>query len=572
MPGTTDTVKAILTPGEFVIRKEAVDMIGVPTLEKLNDMPEAGGHSEIDRLIAQATLKNMTGMYGGGEVKTQQYGHGGQVQGYEDGGSVLDMALRRAEPMQLNPEFVNVDYELEDSYDKYSRVNRLRPFLENQLKYTDEANIYRKALEPFNKARYEGLGEPVSAIEEWSKKVNPEGDFNEGSDVDKELYKKLKKADAKLQRSALTSNRQMGQMIYQANRDKPIIGNFDQPLKDYTKASKEFEGLLREIIRRPIASKALDESFNIKKYNLRQKGNPFYGDYDTSATGERYDMQNPKRFLDYRDQPVLDVFEDGGLIGMMHGGKAKKKKEMYGYQEGGNVLSNLLSKLSGANKRQKAYEELVPKTDNVYKPLRALNYRLPFESELSGMSEDEIALYFQNKEAEQLMRKIDYVDVEGYASPSFRKYYRQDDEGRPATREGQVDVSGYQEGGAVQENAMMQQYLQSLMAQQPQANPFVPFDQRPPSSGEVMSSIPSGMQQGDYYRSLRGELEMENEELIRDKAQNALERIKLDSLLMQMAEQDKVDSLLREGAERIESLPDTSRFMPTSPFNLGIEI
>jgi len=460
MAGTTDTVKAILTPGEFVIRKEAVDMIGVPTLEKLNDMPEAGGHSEIDRLIAQATLKNMTGMYGGGEVKTQQYGHGGQVQGYEDGGSVLDMALRRAEPMQLNPEFVNVDYELEDSYDKYSRVNRLRPFLENQLKYTDEANIYRKALEPFNKARYEGLGEPVSAIEEWSKKVNPEGDFNEGSDVDKELYKKLKKADAKLQRSALTSNRQMGQMIYQANRDKPIIGNFDQPLKDYTKASKEFEGLLREIIRRPIASKALDESFNIKKYNLRQKGNPFYGDYDTSATGERYDMQNPKRFLDYRDQPVLDVFEDGGLIGMMHGGKAKKKKEMYGYQE----------------------------------------------------------------------------------------------------------------GGAVQEDAMMQQYLQSLMAQQPQANPFVPFDQRPPSSGEVMSSIPSGMQQGDYYRSLRGELEMENEELIRDKAQNALERIKLDSLLMQMAEQDKVDSLLREGAERIESLPDTSRFMPTSPFNLGIEI
>ena len=77
MAGTTDTVKAILTPGEFVIRKEAVDMIGVPTLEKLNDMPEAGGHSEIDRLIAQATLKNMTGMYGGGMVNAEQYGHGG---------------------------------------------------------------------------------------------------------------------------------------------------------------------------------------------------------------------------------------------------------------------------------------------------------------------------------------------------------------------------------------------------------------------------------------------------------------------------------------------------------------
>ena len=34
----------------------------------------------------------------------------------------------------------------------------------------------------------------------------------------------------------------------------------------------------------------------------------------------------------------------------------------------------------------------------------------------------------------------------------------------------------------------------------------------------------------------------------------------------------RLDSLLNQGAERIESLPDTSRFMPSSPFNLGIEI
>ena len=54
MPGTTDTVKAKLTPGEFVIRKEAVDMIGVPMLNKLNNMPEEGGHSAIDRIIDMA--------------------------------------------------------------------------------------------------------------------------------------------------------------------------------------------------------------------------------------------------------------------------------------------------------------------------------------------------------------------------------------------------------------------------------------------------------------------------------------------------------------------------------------
>ena len=443
MAGTTDTVKAILTPGEFVIRKEAVDMIGVPTLEKLNDMPEAGGHSEIDRLIGMATLKNMTGMYGGGEVKTQQYGHGGQVQGYQEGGSVLDMALRRAEPMQLNPEFVNVDYELKkDPSGSSANIQNLGYFLDLQRKYTDEANVYRKALEPFNKAQYEGLGKPVEAIEEWAKRVNPDiGD--EGDARDKLLFRKLKQVDKKLQQSALTSNRQMGQMIYQANQDKPIVGNFDQPLKDYTKASKEFEGLLREIIRRPIASKALDESFdNSSREYYNKFGNPFFGDYDTSATGERYDMQNPKRFLDYRDQPVLDVFEDGGLIGMMHGGMAKKKKEMYGYQD----------------------------------------------------------------------------------------------------------------GGAVQEDAMMQDYLQSLRAQR--ANPFIPFDQRPPSSGEVMSSTPKGMEQGDYYMSLKNELEMENEELLRDKVQNTFDRIRLDSLFNEW----------KKGAERIENLPeDTSGFIPTVP-------
>jgi len=100
MPGTTDTVKAKLTPGEFVIRKEAVDMIGVPMLNKLNNMPEEGGHSAIDRIIDMATMSNMKMMYGGGMVKpnyagggmVQQYGHGGEVAlGYENGGKVQEL-------------------------------------------------------------------------------------------------------------------------------------------------------------------------------------------------------------------------------------------------------------------------------------------------------------------------------------------------------------------------------------------------------------------------------------------------------------------------------------------------
>ena len=108
MAGTTDTVKAKLTPGEFVIRKEAVDMIGVPMLNKLNDMPEEGGHSAIDNLIQRATLANMKMMYGGGMVQPN-YAGGGMVEekmyGYQNGGKVDDaileakMKMKRAEAL-----------------------------------------------------------------------------------------------------------------------------------------------------------------------------------------------------------------------------------------------------------------------------------------------------------------------------------------------------------------------------------------------------------------------------------------------------------------------------------------
>ena len=116
MPGTTDTVKAKLTPGEFVIRKEAVDMIGVPMLNKINNMPKEGGHSAIDNLINMATLSNMKMMYGGGMVKAGstpmqmggvvKYGHGGQVKNknmmsYGHGGMVKDKMMMMEEGGQL---------------------------------------------------------------------------------------------------------------------------------------------------------------------------------------------------------------------------------------------------------------------------------------------------------------------------------------------------------------------------------------------------------------------------------------------------------------------------------------
>jgi hypothetical protein len=83
MAGRTDTVPAMLTPGEFVIKQESAAMLGEPFLRKLNAVSDNAAHSNIDALIGQAQLANMKPMYGGGEV----------VPGYQEGGSIYESLL-----------------------------------------------------------------------------------------------------------------------------------------------------------------------------------------------------------------------------------------------------------------------------------------------------------------------------------------------------------------------------------------------------------------------------------------------------------------------------------------------
>ena len=369
MPGTTDTVKAMLTPGEFVIRKEAVDMIGVPILEKLNDMPEAGGHSEIDRLIAQATLKNMTGMYGGGMVNAKQYMGGGKVDMYGHGGKV-----------------------------------------KNQMMMS-----------------YEHGGEAHGNLK-------------------------------------------------QVPDDNPGLAKLPEKVRN--------------------------------KMGYMQEG------------GEVEDS----------------------LMGMMYGGKAKKKKK-YGYQEGGEILG---LNITPESVFQAVYKMPTDDGDRYYlgeaqRPLPNLSRKLSIKRAMDkAMNAPQDSIAFDM--AQQILNPEE-------EKGGFLK-----------------KLLGMQEGGAVQDDAMMLQYLQSLEDQQ--ANPFVPFDQRPPSSGEMMSPIPSGMEQGDMMRIIRDErevLDMEDANLLRKKAQNALMRFKLDSIM-------KAEGLQPERLERMPA--DTSEFMPSSlmfsPRGMGI--
>ena len=363
MPGTTDTVKAMLTPGEFVIRKEAVDMIGVPILEKLNDMPEAGGHSEIDRLIAKATLKNMTGMYGGGMVNAKQYMGGGKVDMYGHGGKVKNQMMMG----------------------------------------------------------YEHGGKAHGNLK-------PVPDDNPG------LAKLPEKVRNKM------GYMQKGGMAYIDPADSSIVVR-----------NKEQSKLFDRIVNNVLFPSKSSKKERIETV-LDMLNNPDIYGMDKKDSTKLYGYENLEEFYkDILEPPNVESKEDS-LMGMMYGGKAKKKK----------------------------------------------------------------------------------------------KY-------------------GYQEGGAVQDDAMMLQYLQSLQAQQ--ANPFVPFDQRPPSSGEMMSPIPSGMEQGDMMRIIRDErevLDMQDAELLRQKAQNALTRFQLDSLM----EKATLDSLINQGsgdAMKIQRSPNEPFSFPNTP-------
>lgn len=87
MPGsTTDTVPTMLTPGEFVIKRESAKMLGKPFLEQLNAVSDNSAHSSIDALISQAALAQMQPMEGGGVVN--EYMGGGDVSNYMGGGMI----------------------------------------------------------------------------------------------------------------------------------------------------------------------------------------------------------------------------------------------------------------------------------------------------------------------------------------------------------------------------------------------------------------------------------------------------------------------------------------------------
>ena len=82
----------ILTNGEIYFPPDAVEAIGVEKLEYMNNKSKGGAHDAIDNAMAMSLLKNIKPMYGGGMVKPSMkpMAGGGMMESYRGGGMVMD--------------------------------------------------------------------------------------------------------------------------------------------------------------------------------------------------------------------------------------------------------------------------------------------------------------------------------------------------------------------------------------------------------------------------------------------------------------------------------------------------
>ena len=327
---STDTVTAKLTPGEFVIKKSAVDILGVPLLRKLNNLPDEGGHDNIDKLLSMAALEDAKPMMGGGVTTPNG------VMGYENGG----LTIRRGESMPpADPQYQMLASSMQkrprEYYDErpYNEVQRdlmpqYKEFAEatgNQFGFPEDILINKLNRASSDYGRAVGTDpmkhyNPFFAVQQWAKRVDPEGEFQEGDKKDEVAFRKFKRAYSDYIGEAEKSSVKMGRMVYDANRGQALRGGSPtwedkkrQPLKDLNKSADKLTRLIQEIaFDRPIAREGVYDDSNPRYIHS--------GDISKFFKGQREPI----------DQGSYD-----SLLGMQHGG-------MIGYQNGDVVQDDAM--------------------------------------------------------------------------------------------------------------------------------------------------------------------------------------------------------------------------------------
>jgi hypothetical protein len=312
MPETTDTIKAKLTPGEFVIRKEAVDMVGLPLLNKINDLPKQGGHSEIDKLINMASMENMKPMYGGGEVK-MGYGHGGMVKDNMMGMMGGGMANKPMMGYAHGGMAKNLKPVPEDN----PGLGKLPDQVRNRMGYMQEGGSVQDntATDLMNLLALKELSEQSPEFSMF------DADSRGGTILDDDILG--------ISEGNFIPAAGIAKLVRPNFLRKKILGYTpDSPFKNNVLLDRETKA----------ARSAMD-----KLLELQQKANTqMYGDKSIFYKDQKKELNKLADLArsyfgdDYVAKRIN--FQEGGevqdsLMGMMYGGMAKKKKG-YGYQDG----------------------------------------------------------------------------------------------------------------------------------------------------------------------------------------------------------------------------------------------
>jgi len=287
----------ILTNGEIYFPPDAVEAIGVEKLEYMNNKSKGGAHDAIDNAMAMSLLKNIKPMYGGGMVKPSMkpMAGGGMMESYRGGGMVMDqyghggMVKNKMMMMEKGGQLKPVP---EDN----PGLGKLPEMVRNRMGYMQEGGKVIDYLDTaglYNRFLAENNKEPLSS-------------------KDLLVYKSL-------QNPNLTRREYLN--LFDSRSDVGARFAKDASLTSALLNEKAMEGITES------------DSLKIIKA-LSPEGKRMYESYFLKGGMQEGGMV---------DDSLMGMMGGGmamkkNMMGMQYGGMAKKKKKMMGYQEGGAVM------------------------------------------------------------------------------------------------------------------------------------------------------------------------------------------------------------------------------------------
>ena len=294
------TQNVILTNGEIYFPPDAVEAIGVEKLEYMNNKSKDGAHDAIDKEMAMNLLKSIKPMYGGGRIMPM--GTGGMLDNYAGGGSIMN---------------------------QYAGGG-------NVYNYADGGKV-KKNLKPVPKDN-PGLAKLPEAVR------NKMGYMKEGGKVLPAFMKAIDSRDA---RSVLTQFSEFPEMavqgIYEMNEPsgrgkRYYFGKGQVPSARVSDLEKASAMALINAIQSQEESPQDSIPLSSVLQMLR----------DPEVKG---------------DKQSIDGMQHGGMVqdslmGMMGGGVADKNKKMYSYQDGGPIGPPLPPEMMGQAMNQQLSDSI----------------------------------------------------------------------------------------------------------------------------------------------------------------------------------------------------------------------